>query len=103
MGGLGATNNYAIDPSIGTLEDFEDLLREVHARDMRLTFFGNVGYCWYKAPFFEKACDDQRNGVYSKERNWFHFSDKKLNDNWFWSDRASLDYLCSVGNGTRWG
>mgnify|MGYP000296764777 FL=1 len=36
-GGLGATNNYAIDPSIGTLEDFEDLLREVHARDMRLT------------------------------------------------------------------
>lgn len=53
-GGLGATNNYAIDPSIGTLEDFEDLLREVHARDMRLTFFGNVGYCWYKAPFFEK-------------------------------------------------
>ena len=89
-GGLGATNNYAIDPSIGTLEDFEDLLREVHARDMRLTFFGNVGYCWYKAPFFEKACDDQRNGVYSKERNWFHFSDKKLNDNWFWSDRARL-------------
>lgn len=97
-GGLGATNNYAIDPSIGTLEDFEDLLREVHARDMRLTFFGNVGYCWYKAPFFEKACDDQRNGVYSKERNWFHFSDKKLNDNWFWSDRAQAYYYSCWGN-----
>lgn len=97
-GGLGATNNYAIDPSIGTLEDFEDLLREVHARDMRLTFFGNVGYCWYKAPFFEKACDDQRNDVYSKERNWFHFSDKKLNDNWFWSDRAQAYYYSCWGN-----
>lgn len=97
-GGLGATNNYAIDPSIGTLKDFEDLLREVHARDMRLTFFGNVGYCWYKAPFFEKACDDQRNNVYSKERNWFHFSDKKLNDNWFWSDRAQAYYYSCWGN-----
>lgn len=97
-GGLGATNNYAIDPSIGTLEDFEDLLHEVHARDMRLTFFGNVGYCWYKAPFFEKACDDQRNDVYSKERNWFHFSDKKLNDNWFWSDRAQAYYYSCWGN-----
>lgn len=97
-GGLGATNNYTIDPSIGTLKDFEDLLHEVHARDMRLTFFGNVGYCWHKAPFFEKACDDHRNDVYSKERNWFHFSDKKLNDNWFWSDRAQAYYYSFWGN-----
>ena len=97
-GGLGATNNYTIDPSIGTLKDFEDLLQEMHARDMKLTFFGNVGYCWHKAPFFEKACDDQRNNVYSKERNWFHFSDKKVNDNWFWSDRANAYYYSCWGN-----
>lgn len=97
-GGLGATNNYTIDPSIGTLKDFEDLVREVHARDMRLTFFGNVGYCWYEAPFFEKACGDQRNNVYSKERNWFHFNDKKLNDNWFWSDKAQAFYYSCWGN-----
>lgn len=97
-GGLGATDNYAIDPSIGTMKDFEDLLHEVHARDMRLTFFGNVGYCWYKAPFFEKACDDHRNNVNSKERNWFHFSDKKINDNWFWSDRAQAYYYSFWGN-----
>ena len=97
-GGLGATNNYAIDPSIGTLADFEELIREAHARDMRLTFFGNVGYCWYEAPFFQKACDDQRNGVYSKERNWFHFSDKKHDDKWFWSDRAQAYYYSFWGN-----
>lgn len=96
--GLGATDNYAIDPSIGTLKDFEKLLSEVHARDMRLTFFGNVGYCWHKAPFFEKACDDQRNNVQSKERNWFHFSDKKISDNWFWSDRAQAYYYSFWGN-----
>lgn len=97
-GGLGATNNYAIDPSIGTLKDFEDLLHEVHARDMRLSFFGNIGYCWYKAPFFEKACDDHRNNVESKERKWFHFSDKKENDRWFWSDRAQAYYYSFWGN-----
>lgn len=97
-GGLGATDNYAIDPSIGTMEDFEELLSEIHARDMRLTFFGNVGYCWYKAPFFEKACDDQRNNVDSKERSWFHFSDKKISDNWFWSERAQAYYYSFWGN-----
>ena len=42
-GGLGATNNYAIDPSIGTLEDFEDLLREVHARDMSCLLYTSIG------------------------------------------------------------
>ena len=96
--GLGATNNYAIDPSIGSMNDFEELIREMHARDMKLTFFGNVGYCWYKAPFFEKACDDQRKGIDSKERNWFHFSDKKLNEKWFWSDRAQAYYYSFWGN-----
>lgn len=96
--GLGATNNYAIDPSIGTMADFEELIREVHARDMRITFFGNVGYCWYKAPFFEKACDDHRNGVDSKEKKWFHFSDRKIDDKWFWSERAQAWYYSFWGN-----
>lgn len=97
-GGLGATNNYAIDPSIGTMEDFERLIKEAHARDMKVIFFGNVGYCWYEAPFFQKACDDERNKVDSKERKWFHFSQTKHSDSWFWSERAQAYYYSFWGN-----
>ena len=96
--GLGATDNYDIDPSIGTMQDFEILLDEAHARDMKVLFFGNVGYCRDEAPFFQKACDDERNDVYSKERKWFSFSKTKLNDRWFWSDRAQAYYYSFWGN-----
>ncbi len=96
--GLGATDNYDIDPSVGTMEDFEKLIKEAHARDMKVLFFGNVGYCSDEAPFFQKACDDERNDVYSKERNWFHFSKKKLDASWFWSERAQAYYYSFWGN-----
>lgn len=97
-GGLGATNNYAIDPSIGNLADFERLVDEVHKRDMKIIFFGNIGYCWHQAPFFIKACEDHRNDVYSKERYWFNFNKEKLSDRWFWSDLAQAYYYSFWGN-----
>lgn len=96
--GLGATDNYDIDPSIGTMQDFEVLLDEAHARDMKVIFFGNVGYCSNEAPFFQKACDDERNDVYSKERKWFSFSKTRLNNQWFWSERAQAYYFSYWGN-----
>ncbi len=97
-GGLGATNNYAIDPSIGTMEDFERLIKELHARDMKIIFFGNVGYCWHEAPFFQKACEDQGKNADSKERKWFHFSQTKHNDSWFWNEKAKAYYYSAWGN-----
>jgi len=97
-GGLGATDNYDIDPSIGTMEDFEELIRQAHDRDMKILFFGNVGYCRDEAPFFQKACEDERNDVYSKERQWFHFSKTKLNNQWFWSAKAQAYYFSYWGN-----
>ncbi len=97
-GGLGATNNYAIDTIVGTMSDFEKLIEESHKRDIKVVFFGNVGYCWHEAPFFQKACDDERNNVDGKERKWFHFSKTKHNDKWFWSDRAQTYYYSFWGN-----
>jgi hypothetical protein len=97
-GGLGATDNYDIDPSIGTMEDFEELIRQAHERDMKILFFGNIGYCRDEAPFFQKACEDEKNEVYSKERKWFHFSDNQPDDRWFWSDKAQAYYYSYWGN-----
>lgn len=97
-GGLGATDNYDIDPLFGTMKDFEELIYQAHERDMKIIFFGNVGYCRDEAPFFQKACEDEKNDVYSKERKWFHFSETKPNDRWFWSEKAQAYYYSFWGN-----
>lgn len=96
--GLGATDNYAIEPSLGTMEDFEKLIAEAHKRNMKIILFGNLGYCRDEAPFFQKACEDYKNNVYSKERYWFHFSDQKHDDKWFWSEKAGAYYFSYWGN-----
>jgi len=96
--GLGATDNYDIDPSIGTLGDFDRLIAEAHRRDMRVIFFGNVGYARKVAPFYVKAEDDQRKGVDSRERRWFHFSDVPHSERWYWSNRAQAFYYAFWGD-----
>ncbi|ATB27203.1 discoidin domain-containing protein [Melittangium boletus] len=94
--GLGATDNYSIDPSIGTLADFQNLLTQAHARGMRVLMFGNVGYARDTASFFLKAQDDNRNNVYSKERMWFHFRSTG-GERWYWSSRAGAYYYAFWG------
>jgi hypothetical protein len=94
--GLGATDNYSIDPSIGTMADFQNLIAQAHARGMRVLMFGNVGYARDTAPFFVKAQDDNRNNVYSKERMWFHFRSTP-GERWYWSSRAGAYYYAFWG------
>ncbi|WP_163506304.1 discoidin domain-containing protein [Fodinicola acaciae] len=93
--GLGATDNYAIDPSIGTMADFEQLIREVHSRGMKISMFGNVGYASPQAPFWLTAQDDPN----SAERKWFDIvpadgpaSCDETAHRW-WSDRAHGCYF----------
>ena len=88
--GLGATDNYAVDPSIGTMADLEAFVAEAHRLGLRVMMFGNVGYARDTAPFFVKAQDDRRDGVESRERDWFHFRDEPAEPagRWHWSDRA---------------
>ena len=90
--GLGATDNFAVDPVLGTMADFENLIATAHSKGMKIVFFGNAGYARDTAPFFAKAQDDQRNDVYSPERMWFHFSSTKPDDHWHWSERANAYY-----------
>ena len=89
--GLGATDNYAVDPILGTMADFQNLIKTAHSKGMKVIFFGNAGYARDTAPFFAKAQDDQRNDVYSPERMWFHFR-KTGGDKWYWSERANAYY-----------
>jgi hypothetical protein len=94
--GLGATDNYSIDPSIGTMADFQNLLTQAHARGMRVLMFGNVGYARDTAPFFLQAQDDNRDNVNSQVRRWFHFS-ATGGEHWYWSSRAGAYYYAYWG------
>lgn len=101
--GLDTLDYYAIDPAIGTLEDFKALIAAAHARQMAVVMFINLGYGHEQFPAFLKACDDVRAGVDSPEARMFCWSETGqdrmdrsrapffMNDshgNWRWSERA---------------
>lgn len=101
--GLDTIDFYTIDPAIGTMDDFLDLVRGAHQRNMAAILFINLGYSHEQFPAFLKACDDLRDGVESPEQHWFVWSDtgtdtmdrsrapyfmNDLHGNWRWSERA---------------
>lgn len=108
-GGLDAQDRYAIDPDVGTMEDFRRIVRQVHRKGMKIIAFDNLGYCAIDAPHFLKACDDMKKGIASKETKWFWWSKSpdgerpqkpdtyflggsKRWEKWVWSDRAGHYY-----------
>lgn len=101
--GLDTIDYYRIDPAIGEMADFQRLVAEAHARDMRVVAFLNLGYGHEQFPAFLQACDDVREGRDTPEARMFVWSETGadameqplapyfLNDahgNWRWSERA---------------
>jgi hypothetical protein len=93
--GLGATDNYAIDPSIGTMADFERLIDRAHELGMKVVMFGNPGYASPDAPFWIKAQKDPN----SVERKWFDIQPAygpeacKAEERRYWSELAKGCYF----------
>ena len=52
-----ATDYYGIDPSFGTMEDFETLLKECHKRNIRLIMDLVFNHTSSSHPWFLEACD----------------------------------------------
>lgn len=59
---------YRIDPALGDDRAFDRLVREVHARDMRIVLDGVFNHCGLN---FEPFQDVLKNGAASQYRNWF--------------------------------
>jgi len=106
-GGLDIIDFYAVDPALGTMDDFAELIQECHARGLKVLAAFNLGYSAMDFPQFLKACDDVKAGVDSDESRWFVWSDDKhteldrsgvpffMNDvdgYWYFSERASKYY-----------
>ncbi|MCS6830969.1 MAG: glycoside hydrolase family 13 protein [Armatimonadota bacterium] len=60
---------YRIDPKLGTMEDFQTLLREMHRRGMRVILDGVFNHC---GRGFYPFHDVVENGEYSPYVGWFH-------------------------------
>ncbi len=74
-GGLDFVDLYRIDPAIGTMDDFEELVRHAHNCNIKVIAFVNLGYSAEHCPAFLKACDDIRAGIDSPESHWYVWSD----------------------------
>ena len=75
--GLDVIDYYTVDPALGILDDFDELIYESHRRDIAVISFLNLGYAAVSFPPFVKACDDVKAGVDSPESRWFVWSDTK--------------------------
>ncbi|MBC8076519.1 MAG: alpha-amylase, partial [Chloroflexales bacterium] len=68
---------YQIDPSLGTLQDFKDLVSAAHKRDMYVVLDGVFNHLSSDSPFFDRyhhyaavgACEDPN----AQFRSWFYF------------------------------
>ena len=118
--GLDAKNRFALDPGLGSMDDFRRLVRQVHQLNMKVVTFQNLGYAALDAPQFKKAEEDVRDGLDTRERRFFFWSQKadapapaagnsyflirpsqagydpKKSEFWQWSDTAKQYYW------TRW-
>ncbi|HOV15104.1 MAG TPA: alpha-amylase family glycosyl hydrolase, partial [Spirochaetota bacterium] len=76
------TNNYDptnfmdVDPTYGTMDDFKNLLSELHKKNIKVILDLVVNHTSIKHPFFIEAMNDKN----SKYRNWFLWSDTDLNE-----------------------
>lgn len=78
------TNNYdpvdlmAVDPTYGTMEDFQNLLDEAHKRGIRIILDLVLNHTSSKHPFFVDASMNKK----SPYRDWYIFSDEKPEGGW---------------------
>lgn len=80
--GYDISDYTGIDPQLGTLADFKELVKEAHKRKMKiiLDFVGN--HCSDEHPWFQES----KSGRNSPKRDWFYWKDPKpdgsLPNNW---------------------
>ncbi len=62
-------NYFEIDPQFGTLEDFKEVVKQCHARGIRVMLDAVFNHCGKDFPPFQ---DVLLNGENSTYKNWFH-------------------------------
>lgn len=87
--GYDISDYYAIDPSFGTMDDFDRLIEETKKRDMHVLMDLVINHCSDQHPWFQKALQDPY-GEYGK---YFYFEKGK-------NGKAPSNYRSYFGGST---
>lgn len=82
--GYDVIDHYRVDPRLGTNDDVDELIREAHARGLRLIFDFVPNHLASRHPWFIESRDPQ-----SPKRDWFIWRDEAPADGWTGFDRRS--------------
>jgi len=72
--GLDVIDYFRVDPAIGAMDEFLELINCAHKKGIAVIIFINLGYCAMHYPPFIKACEDVRRGIDSPETHLFLWS-----------------------------
>jgi maltose alpha-D-glucosyltransferase/alpha-amylase len=99
--GYDVTDFYGVDPRVGSLGDFSELLHAADNRGMRVIIDLVVNHTSNEHPWFREACGNPK----SPFRDWYVWSDEEPSDlrqgvvfpgvqktTWTWSDEAQAWY-----------
>jgi hypothetical protein len=75
FGGLDHKDLFRIDPELGTMDDFRQLVKLIHKKGMPVVAFVNLGYSSVDAPEFLQACDDMKAGRKTRETSLYIWAD----------------------------
>jgi maltose alpha-D-glucosyltransferase/alpha-amylase len=100
-GGYDVTDHYNIDPALGSLGDFAELMNVADERGLRIMLDLVLNHTSDEHPWFTSACSDPR----SEYRDWYVWSEQEPPDRsegmvfpgvqqttWTYSDRAGAWY-----------
>lgn len=73
--GYDVTDYYAVHPDFGTMDDFERVVEEAHARDIRIILDLVVNHTSSRHPWFLEAVRDPD----SPKRDWYVWADEATN------------------------
>ncbi len=68
------TDYYSIDPTYGTMKDFENLLEQFHARGIRVIIDLVINHTSNEHPWFKQAVADFNSGTESKYTSYYNFT-----------------------------
>lgn len=80
--GYDVSDYYGIDPKFGTLDDYKELLRQAHSRDIRVILDLVLNHSSIEHPWF-KASQESRDNPYSDYYLWRDGKNGKKPNNWF--------------------
>ncbi len=77
--GYDVLNYYAVNPQYGTMDDFEALVAEAHARGIRIIIDLVLNHTSSQHPFFV----DANNNPQSPYRDWYIWADSYSGNHWY--------------------